>query len=127
MIDLSNKYLLQIEPDKQGSPSSTSIEDELTKKVDYILSRCHEGTMYRGFHTTLCGKHSDSCDFVLPNGMVTNSLCTYYIRYYRPYIPQSEIEKIEKAYKDLKNNSDMEHLEDDYRFLIKKHNLNNKR
>lgn len=103
MIKLNDGFLLMIEPDKQGSPSSTPVEDELTKKVDYLFSKCtNPNYNYKGVHITNCGKHSDNNDWILPNGVITNSLCTYYIRHYRPYIPQSEIDKIESFYKDLK-------------------------
>ena len=103
MIDLTNKYFLMIEPDKEGIPSQESIEDELTHKVDYIFFKCtNSNYRYRGFHITRCGEFSDNNNWILTNGMITNSLCIYYIRYYRNYIPQSEIEKINNIYDDLK-------------------------
>ncbi len=102
MIDLSNKYFLMIEPDVQGSPSEYPVEDDLTKKVDFIFSQAKPSKhCYRGFHVTQCGKHSDNRDWILSNGMITHKLCTYYIRYYRQYIPSSEIEKINKVFTDM--------------------------
>ena len=105
MIDVSNKYFLMIEPDKEGSPSEYPIKDELTNKVDVIFSKCTKSNYcYKGFHITKCGKFSDNNDWILPNGMITNNLCTYYIRYYRKFIPEIEIEKIDKVYIELHKN-----------------------
>jgi len=102
MIDLSNKYFLMIEPDKLGIPSDNPTEDEITNKVDFIFSKCiNPNYSYRGAHRTKCGKFSDNNDWILPNGMTTNSLCTYYVRYYRLFIPESEIEKINKVYEEI--------------------------
>ena len=102
MIDLSDKYFLMIEPDKDGKPSGEPIEDNLTKKVDLIFSKCKKSDYcYKGFHITKCGKFSDNLDWILPNGMITNNLCTYYIRYYWQYIPLNEIEKINKVFNSM--------------------------
>jgi hypothetical protein len=102
MIDTSDKYLLMIEPDKDGKPSEEPIEDELTRKVDFIFTRSSPSSyLYRGFHTTECGRRSDNKDWILPNGVIMNNLCFYYIRFYRPYIPAIEIEKIERLYTEL--------------------------
>jgi hypothetical protein len=109
MINLSRVYLLMIEPDQEGPPSAEPIEDELTKKVDYLFSICKEGTGYLGWHSTQCGKKSDVCDYTIPGFAVTNSLCTYYIRHYRPYIPQSEIDKINDIYNKVINNYQPSH------------------
>lgn len=52
MINTSNKYFLQIEPDKDG-PATAPINDELTDKVIYIYERTvmpHGGMRYKGFH-----------------------------------------------------------------------------
>lgn len=94
MHDTSDQYLLQIEPDKDSEPSTEPVDDDITDAVKYILSCAGEGPMYRGFHVTKCGKASGCCDLILPNGMVTNSLALYYIRYYRHAIPEEEFKKI---------------------------------
>lgn len=99
MLKLEEKYLLMIEPDKQGLPTTVPLEDELTAKLDAIYGVTQKSEYgYKGFHFTKCGKQSDNRDYLLPNGMITNSLAQYYIRYYRPFIPQTEIEKIEQIY-----------------------------
>lgn len=102
MIKTEDKYLLMIEPDKEGSPSSEPLEDEITRKVDVLFDHCNPSDYrFKGWHSTNCGERSDNRDWFLPNGVITNSLCTYYIRYYRPYIPQIELDKIERLYNDL--------------------------
>ncbi len=95
---------MMIEPDQEGKPSINPIEDELTQKVDYIFAKCKTlDYCYKGFHITRCGIFSDNDDWLLPNGMITNSLCVYYIRYYRNFIPECEIEKINDIYDEIKN------------------------
>jgi hypothetical protein len=91
-----------IEPDHSGSPSLEPVNDELTKMTQklYALTTTPDSG-YRGCHTTKCGQHSDNFDHILPNGVVTNSLCVYYMSHYRPYIPQEEIEKTRELYKRL--------------------------
>jgi hypothetical protein len=104
MINLSEGYLLMIEPDQEGAPSLTALDDELTRKVDYIFSKCKPSDYCCvGVHTTKCGKHSDNFDWILPNGVITNSLCKYYVRFYRAYIPESEIVKINAIYDSMKS------------------------
>jgi hypothetical protein len=104
MINLSEKYFLMIEPDQTHEPTTEPVEDELTQIVDEIFALSSPATThsYRGVHFTKCGKTSDNKDWLLPNGMITHSLITYYIRHYRHAIPESEIEKIKKVYKELK-------------------------
>jgi hypothetical protein len=102
MIDLSDKYLLMIEPDQEGIPSEKPIEDELSRKVDFIFSKCKPSTYASaGTHKTRCGKYSDNVDWILPNGIITNSLCKYYIKFYREYIPSSEIDKVNTLFDKL--------------------------
>lgn len=99
MINVSSAYFFMIEPDKVASPSPVPLEDELTAKVDFIFSKAKPSkTGYRGFHQTRCGKRSDNRDWMLPGGIITNSLATYYIRHYREAIPQDEIDKVHTLY-----------------------------
>jgi len=102
MIQLSDRYFLMIEPDQEGIPSEKPIEDELSIKVDFIFSKCKASAYASaGVHKTRCGKYSDNVDWILPNGVITNSLCKYYIRFYREYIPSSEIAKISTLFDEF--------------------------
>lgn len=98
MIDLSDKYLMMIEPMNEYLVEF----DELANKaqaIKNILIPSEYG--YRGWHTCSCGKASDNKDWLLPNGVITNSLFLHYVMCHRQEIPQSEIDKIEKYYKEF--------------------------
>lgn len=107
----NSKFLLYIEPDATEK-SESPIEDDLTKLVDFAMSRAkvgvsnyssknepesfREGSGFKGKHSTACGKMSDNHDYLLENGMITNSLAPYYVRWYRDSLPDSEVKKLEK-------------------------------
>ena len=59
----------------------------------------HKDMSFKGLHRTSCGQLSSSTDYLLENGMITNSLATYYVKWYRYSIPENDIIKIE----ELKN------------------------
>ncbi len=116
MIDTSDKYLLMIEFNEWSRPSEP-IEDELTEKIKYIYERTvmpEPERRYRGYHSVKLtddtdGEHviqrsvmSDNADHYLPNGVITHSMCVYYVRCFRKHIPESEIKKIHKYYKMCK-------------------------
>lgn len=99
MISDSEKHLLFIEPDRENLPSTLPINDDLTRKVDYIMSFAKPQAMhFKGWHTTRCGKNSATYNLDLPDGFVTNSLADYYVKHYRLYIPASEVLKINALY-----------------------------
>src|SRR5678810_765865 len=99
MISDSEKHLLFIEPDRDSLPSAFEITDDLTRKVDYIMSFAKPQEMhYKGWHTTRCGKNSTSYNLDLPNGFVTNSLADYYVKHYRLRIPAAEVIKINELH-----------------------------
>lgn len=58
-----------------------------------------KNVMYRGFHQTDCGKLSSCCDYRLENGMITNSLAPFYLRWYRNSISENDMNKILKLKK----------------------------
>lgn len=111
----NSKFLLYIEPkaDEKLKKESTNeyikiVEDALKDAKEGVSNysdienkkvRFDEGYGYKGFHTTDCGKTSSNKDYLLPNGMITNSLAPFYLRWYWESIPESEIEKL----KELKN------------------------
>lgn len=57
---------------------------------------------YWGFHITDCGEWSSGVDYLLFNNMITNSLCVFYLKYYRNSIPQSEMDKVNKMVSEYK-------------------------
>jgi len=112
----NSRFLLFIEP-KAEQKSKEPIDDEITKTVEICLKKGKTGVSnygeidknekfidglnedgdpvhYFGFHVTDCGEWSTCVDYLLGNGMITNSLCVFYLRYYRDVIPDSEMQKV---------------------------------
>jgi len=99
MISSNEKDILFIEPDADNSPTVIATSDELTRRIDYILTFSKPQTVhFRGFHRTRCGKISASYNLDLPDGYVTNTLADYYVKHYRLHIPIEEVEKINDLY-----------------------------
>ena len=107
----NSRFLLYIEPKKEDK-SQQPINDEITEIMELALKEAESGTgsyssldtveyfrsgdAYLGFHSTDCGEISANNDYLLKNGMITNSLCSFYLKYYRNVIPQTEINKVNK-------------------------------
>jgi hypothetical protein len=112
--DDSSKFLLYIEPKKEEK-LDTPIEDNLTKLMEMALSKAQKGTGsysdttgearfrpgsgFKGSHRTECGERSSNVDFLLENGMITNSLAPFYLRWYRYSIPESDMMKLKELAK----------------------------
>lgn len=107
--DDKSKFLLYIDPEPSDK-LETPIDDEMTKVVEYALSRAQTGSAnysdkngperfrpgsgYKGCHGTRCGQRSSSHDYLLENGMITNSLAPYYVKWYRYSIPENDMIKL---------------------------------
>ena len=109
--DTSN-YFLFIEPDA-SQKSAQPVQDELTASVQAAFDSSTMGTSryndlddvpgtfrpkagtYRGFHIAQDGAISDTSDYLLPNGFITNSLCVHYVQYYRQSLPTTELTKLQ--------------------------------
>lgn len=105
----NSKFLLYIEPRKENK-SLLPLDDEITNIMTYAFSKSQsgganysytnqiekfsKGNGWRGCHMTDCGQRSSNHDYLLENGMITNSLCSFYLRWYRDSIPKSEMDKI---------------------------------
>lgn len=70
------------------------VEDELTLKMEALLTQAVEGPRFRGFHIAACGECSSNCDYRLPSGDWTNSLAVHYLRWHRPEISADELAKV---------------------------------
>lgn len=107
----NSNYLLFIEPlaiNKAKEPLNDKIvklmEIALENSVPGISSYSNlddrgffrEDSMYKGFHITDCGENAGNQDYLLKNGMITNKLASYYLKWYRNFIPVSEMNKIHK-------------------------------
>ena len=106
----SPNYLLYIEPslnEKTLKPCldgwielmklalSTAKLGTASENNNYEL-KFHENSRFRGIHITECGVYSKNYEYLLENGIVTNSLCKYYLIWYRKSIPNSEWTKLKK-------------------------------
>lgn len=108
--DKSN-FLLYIEPsieDKLIRP----IDDELIDLMELAFSKSQVGSAnysgindeesfhmesgWSGSHQTLCGENSSNHDYLLENGMIVNSLCCFYVKWYRNSIHENDWEKLKK-------------------------------
>ena len=104
-----SRFLLYIEPrsnDKLISP----VNDVFTYIMERALEESERGTAdysdltsngtfypgktWFGYHETDCGECCNGCDYLLKNGMITNSLATFYLQYNRNSIPKSELNKV---------------------------------
>jgi len=100
VINTDDQHVLYIEP--QQPPSDMPVIDGLTRKMAAALRQAEMGTQWLGFHgctgcdKTGCDIPSSSCDYVLPNGLETNSLCIHYLAYHRDEVPTSEKLKVMK-------------------------------
>jgi len=104
-----SKYLLYLEFDKKDKREKP-FNDEIVKLMYMALADAKEGTSkysdpkdkgtfdsgdaYLGVFTAADGARSTNCDYLLINGMITNSLAPYYLLWYRDVIPESEMEKV---------------------------------
>lgn len=98
--------LLYIEP--KNKASETPVIDGYTRRMAAALNKAviggwdggsserswRTGDGWRGFHLCVCGAVSSSHDFLLSNGLVTNSLCVHYLARHRDEVPESELAKV---------------------------------
>ena len=83
-------YLHVMLEDKQDTP----IEDEWVELLEKALDEGKVAVRYKGFHTTPCGQHSSSCDYLLKDGSITNSLAAFYLKWYRSAIGKKDWERL---------------------------------
>ena len=110
MHRIDNTYfLLFIEPKKEEK-LEIPLDDELSQIMKVALTEAKRGMSnysrlnempyfhvcngYKGYHRTDCGERSYPADFLLENGMITNGLAAFYLRFYRNSIPESEMKKV---------------------------------
>jgi hypothetical protein len=56
------------------------VYDELSDKVlTMLLQAEHPLPHTKEFHVCVCGQWSDNRDWLLPNGLITNSLAVHYL------------------------------------------------
>lgn len=109
----NSRFMLYIEP-KASEKKLSPIIDKLTMVMELALQESEPGTEnysnigcresftknngYCGYHVTECGVRSSNQDYLLKNGMITNSLAPFYLMHYRNSIPISEMGKVIRLY-----------------------------
>jgi hypothetical protein len=105
----TSKFLLYIEPKKEEK-LLYPVEDDITKLIEMAFSKSdpgsanysdtsenekfREGSGWRGFHVSDCGEVGGCHDYRLQNGMIVNSLCVFYVRWYRNSIHENDWNKL---------------------------------
>ena len=86
-------HVLYIQPGPY-TPAEPVI-DELTRKMAAAYRAAEsDGMCWRGFHVCRCGVNSSNCDYILPGGQQTNSLCVHYLAFHRNEVPAEELAKV---------------------------------
>jgi hypothetical protein len=92
MLDKSR--LLFIEP--QEPPTPRAVIDSITRKMCEAFRRAHRSDYASGgFHSCRCRATSSCCDYFLPDGTMTNSLCIHYVAHHRSEVPLEQLRLIE--------------------------------
>ena len=98
MISRSQKDLLFIEPQEKPKPP---LVDELTRKLTAAFRKARKvpsgnkgGVACVGCWDAGLNFFGDSNNYVLPNGLKTNSLAIHYLVYHREEVPQAELDKV---------------------------------
>ena len=89
---ISDVGLLYIEP--RRSASAVPSIDRVTRRMCAAFRQGRPGEAYRGVHECICGAISECCDYQLPNGEMTNSLCMHYLAHHRSEVPPEQIARI---------------------------------
>lgn len=112
--DDKSKFLLYIEP-HPDEKLSEPVDDVVTNVMELAFSksragvanysqrgeeeRFRTGSGYKGVHGNGDGKRSTNNDYLLENGMITNSLCVYYLQWYRNSICENDWLKLQQLAK----------------------------
>jgi len=101
VIILDENHLMMIEPNMSATDP---IQDDLTNLARIVFDKSRPNNIcYRGVHTCICGINSDNRNWILLNGVITNSLLVHYVECHRSEIPESELEKLHQAVQDVWN------------------------
>ena len=126
----NSRYFLFIEPDP-AKKSTTPVDDELTTSLQAALAQATPGTSaytdvkdkgtssfnadagYRGMHFAADGQVSDTHDYLLPNGFISNSLAVHYARFYRDDLPRTELTKLKDLHTYMQQQQQKQQTKDD--------------
>src|SRR5262249_3415796 len=90
---ISDKDLLFIEPRRAAAASP--LIDRLTRQMTASFRRAGRSSYaFAGVHQCICGVCSTSCDYFVPTGEKTNSLCVHYLAFHRREVPVKHMERV---------------------------------
>lgn len=108
--ELTELMEMAISKAEEGTANYSSLDD-MGDGYDWVyggvtkrIPSHRTGSAYKGVHRTGCGEISSNVDYLLENGMITNSLAPFYVRWYRYSIPESEMNKLKELQKFYKKN-----------------------
>ena len=84
--------LLYIEPSNMRS--AEPVMDDLTERLATAWRDRRSVTAWRGSHACACGERSDSHDYELPGGEITNALALHYLMFHRDEIPREQLARV---------------------------------
>lgn len=90
---ISESDLLFVEP--QGKASPSALIDDLTRQMTAAYRAAQPSSYsFAGVHQCVCGCTSTSCDYFLPDGQKTNSLCVHYLAHHRREVPAPQLARV---------------------------------
>jgi hypothetical protein len=88
------RRLLFIVPGQPASP--TPVIDGITRKMCAAFRKARPSDYgYGGVHVCYCGATSSACDYYLPSGDLTNSLCVHYLAHHRADVDEEQLVTVE--------------------------------
>lgn len=100
MHDLGEKYFMMIHPEPSGKLINLA-SPNFVQKGRELFAIATEKARYRGYHVCYCGERSDNIQWVLPNGVETNSLMVHYLEKHLVQVPLGEIQKLLDLHEEL--------------------------
>ena len=93
MIEADDNHVLFIEPNQAAARAP--VQDELSAQMREAMTKARRSDYhYFGYHQCICGERSDTCDWILQTGQITNSLAVHYLEYHRHEVVESELKKV---------------------------------
>ncbi len=89
------RRLLFIEPRRPAA--LTPVVDDITRKMCAAFREARPSNYaFGGIHVCYCGATSSSCDYHLPSGDLTNSLCVHYLAHHRVEVGEAQLTAVQR-------------------------------
>src|SRR5260221_2738750 len=91
---IAGTNLLFIQPRQPASP--TPLIARAARRMCAVFRNARQSDYaFGGIHNCFCGAHSTNCDYHLPGGELTNSICIHYLAHHRPEVPVQQVGRVE--------------------------------